>query len=85
MTVGWHWDEAYAWHDTGAGAAFLPAGGWIQPGLSNAESALSKTRFRDLVSRSGLMDRLVQLPGRRRPTRSSSASTRRPTSSGCAR
>src|SRR5687767_3245693 len=20
MTVGWHWDEAYAWHDTGAGA-----------------------------------------------------------------
>ena len=64
MTVGWHWDEAYAWHDTGAGAAFLPAGGWIQPGLSNAESALSKTRFRDLLSRSGLMDLLVQLPGR---------------------
>lgn len=64
MAVGWHWDEAYAWHDTGPGAAFLPAGGWIQPGLTNAESALSKTRFRDLVARSGLLAMLTPLPGR---------------------
>jgi acetoin utilization deacetylase AcuC-like enzyme len=64
MAVGWHWDEAYAWHDTGAGAAFLPAGGLIQPGLTNAESPLSKTRFRDLVARSGLLDLLVAIPGR---------------------
>ncbi len=64
MAVGWHWDEAYAWHDTGGGAVFLPAGGWIQPGIANAESTLSKTRFRDLVARSGLLDLLVAVPGR---------------------
>jgi acetoin utilization deacetylase AcuC-like enzyme len=64
MTVGWHWDEAYAWHDTGAGAAFLPAGGWIQPGITNAENPNSKTRFRDLVARSGLLELLVPVSGR---------------------
>ncbi|HWV85823.1 MAG TPA: class II histone deacetylase [Capillimicrobium sp.] len=64
MATGWHWDEAYAWHQTGAGAAFLPAEGWIQPGIDNAESALTKTRLRDLVARSGLLDALVPLPGR---------------------
>lgn len=64
MATGWHWDEAYAWHQTGAGAAFLPAGGWIQPGIDNFESSGSKTRFRDLVARSGLLDRLVPITGR---------------------
>jgi acetoin utilization deacetylase AcuC-like enzyme len=64
VATGWHWDESFAWHQTGAGAAFLPAGGWIQPGLDNAESALSKTRFRDLLARSGLLDRLTPIPGR---------------------
>jgi acetoin utilization deacetylase AcuC-like enzyme len=64
VSTGWHWDEAYAWHDTGAGAAFLPAGGFIQPGMTNAESPASKTRFRDLVARSGLLDALTQIRGR---------------------
>jgi acetoin utilization deacetylase AcuC-like enzyme len=64
MRTGWHWDEAYAWHQTGAGAAFLPARGWIQPGLENAENSSTKTRFRDLLARSGLLDRLVPIRGR---------------------
>ncbi|HEV7771940.1 MAG TPA: class II histone deacetylase [Conexibacter sp.] len=42
----------------------MPAGGLIQPGLGNAESAASKTRFRDLVARSGLLDLLVPIRGR---------------------
>jgi acetoin utilization deacetylase AcuC-like enzyme len=49
---------------TGAGAAFLPAGGWIQPGIDNVESPASKTRFRDLAARSGLLDVLVPIAGR---------------------
>jgi acetoin utilization deacetylase AcuC-like enzyme len=64
VSTGWHWDEAYAWHDTGAGAAFLPAGGFVQPGMTNAESPASKTRFRDLVARSGLLDALTPIRGR---------------------
>ncbi|MBX5440818.1 MAG: class II histone deacetylase [Solirubrobacteraceae bacterium] len=64
MATGWHWDEAYAWHQTGAGAAFLAAEGWVQPGIENAESSLSKTRFRDLIARSGLLDALVPIKGR---------------------
>ncbi len=64
MATGWHWDEAYAWHDTGAGAAFLPAGGLIQPGLANAENPATKTRFRDLVARSGLLELLTPIAGR---------------------
>lgn len=64
MTTGWHWDESYAWHQTGAGAAFLPAEGWIQPGIENFESPGSKTRFRDLAARSGLLARTVAIAGR---------------------
>jgi acetoin utilization deacetylase AcuC-like enzyme len=64
VATGWQWDEAYAWHDTGAGAAYLPAGGFIQPGITNAESPASKTRFRDLVARCGLIDALTPIRGR---------------------
>ncbi|HEU4976986.1 MAG TPA: class II histone deacetylase [Baekduia sp.] len=64
MSTGWHWDEAYAWHQTGAGAAYLPAKGWIQPGIDNVESSASKTRFRDLVARSGLLERVELIAGR---------------------
>jgi acetoin utilization deacetylase AcuC-like enzyme len=64
VATGWHWDEAYAWHQTGAGAAFLPAEGWIQPGIDNVESPASKTRFRDLAARSGLLAELEPIAGR---------------------
>lgn len=64
VATGWHWDEAYAWHQTGAGAAYLPAEGWIQPGIDNVESPASKTRFRDLAARSGLLELLRPIPGR---------------------
>jgi acetoin utilization deacetylase AcuC-like enzyme len=64
VATGWHWDEGYAWHQTGAGAAFLRAEGWIQPGIDNAESPASKTRFRDLASRAGLLATTTAIPGR---------------------
>jgi acetoin utilization deacetylase AcuC-like enzyme len=62
--TGWVWHERYAWHNTGYGAAHLPASGWIQPGLSFAESAGAKQRFRDLVAASGLADQLVPIAPR---------------------
>jgi acetoin utilization deacetylase AcuC-like enzyme len=49
MTTAWLWDTRYAFHDTGYGAAYLPVGGPIQPGLPFAENPVTKTRFRDLV------------------------------------
>jgi acetoin utilization deacetylase AcuC-like enzyme len=64
VATGWHWDERYAWHQTGAGAAFLPAAGWIQPGIDNVESAASKTRLRDLAARAGLLELMRPIPGR---------------------
>jgi acetoin utilization deacetylase AcuC-like enzyme len=64
VATGWHWDEGYAWHQTGAGAAFLPAEGWIQPGIDNVESPASKTRFRDLAARGGILAKLRPIQGR---------------------
>ena len=62
--TGWVWDERYAWHNTGYGAGHLPAGGWVQPGISFAESARAKTRFRDLVAASGIGNQLVVVAAR---------------------
>ena len=62
--TGWVWHERYAWHDTGYGAGHLSAGGWVQPGISFAESAGAKKRFRDLVAASGLADHLVAIAPR---------------------
>jgi acetoin utilization deacetylase AcuC-like enzyme len=65
MATGWHWDEAYAWHQTGDGEILpTPLSRWIQPGIGSVESAAGKTRFRDLVLRSGLIERLQPIPGR---------------------
>jgi acetoin utilization deacetylase AcuC-like enzyme len=63
VATGWHWDESYAWHQTGDGA-LVAAEGWIQPGVASVESAAGKTRFRDLAARSGLLDRVRLIPGR---------------------
>jgi acetoin utilization deacetylase AcuC-like enzyme len=67
MTTGWLWDTRYAFHDTGYGAVFVPAGGPpVQPGLPYAENPLTKTRFRDLVEATpDLRDQLVELRARR--------------------
>jgi acetoin utilization deacetylase AcuC-like enzyme len=64
METGFVWDERYAWHDTGAGAGPLRAGGWIQPGEPMAEHAETKRRIRNLLDVSGLLDELVSLRAR---------------------
>ena len=50
-------DESYFWHDAGTAALVLPPGGYIQPDGS-AESPESKRRFKNLMERSGLYDKL---------------------------
>ena len=31
MATGFHWNELYAWHDTGTGSAYLSTGGLVEP------------------------------------------------------
>jgi acetoin utilization deacetylase AcuC-like enzyme len=63
VATGFVWHELYMWHDTGTGAAVMPAGLTVQP-LGHIESAESKRRIRNLLEVSGLMDHLVQLKPR---------------------
>ena len=60
MTTGWVWEESYAWHNTGNGAGWLPAGGFVQP-LGHIDSPESKSRFRALLEVSGLLHDLVTI------------------------
>ena len=53
-------DESYFWHNAGDGALFEPAGGYIQANGS-VESPESKRRFKSLLEKSGLMDKLLQI------------------------
>jgi acetoin utilization deacetylase AcuC-like enzyme len=64
LTTGWHWDDCYAWHQAGGVGPLGHTGGWVQPGVSDFETASTKTRFRELVSYAGLLDRVVSIPGR---------------------
>ena len=50
MTTGFVWDERYMWWDTRHGAAFMPAGGWLEPG-EHAENPSTKRRFKNLPER----------------------------------
>jgi len=61
--TGFICDEKYFWHDTGNGALFLPAGGFIQAHESS-ENPETKRRFKNLLEVSGLMDDLVQMKPR---------------------
>lgn len=63
MTTGFVWDESYMWHDTGSAAAFLPAGGTIQPD-THAENPQTKRRLRNLLEVSGLLDDLASIEPR---------------------
>ena len=54
------YDESYFWHNAGDGALFEPAGGYIEENGS-VESPKSKRRVKNLLERSGLLDRLVQV------------------------
>ena len=53
-------DESYFWHNSGDGALFEPAGGYLQANGS-VESPDSKRRFKNLLERSGLIDQLAQI------------------------
>ncbi len=63
MKTGLVWDERYMWWDTRSGAAFLPAGGWLEPG-EHAENPATKRRFKNLIDVSGMADQLVPLKPR---------------------
>ena len=54
------WDESYFWHNAGDGALFEPAGGYIQENGS-VESPESKRRVKNLLLKSGLMDKFIQI------------------------
>jgi acetoin utilization deacetylase AcuC-like enzyme len=64
MATGFHWNELYAWHDTGTGSAYLSAGGLVEPG-AHGESPATKRRLRNLLDVTGLLDQTVAIRGRR--------------------
>ncbi|KXH84148.1 acetoin utilization protein [Sporosarcina sp. HYO08] len=51
------YDESYFWHNTGHGALFIPAGGYVEPD-SYVESPESKRRVKNLLDRCGLIKEL---------------------------
>jgi acetoin utilization deacetylase AcuC-like enzyme len=63
MSTGLVWDEWYMWHDTGSAAAFLPAGGPIQPD-THAENPEPKRRLHNLLDVSGVLDTLDSIDPR---------------------
>jgi acetoin utilization deacetylase AcuC-like enzyme len=67
MATGFHWNELYAWHDTGTGSGFLGAGGLVQP-ERHAENPETKRRFRNLLEVTGLLGRTVEIVGREATT-----------------
>lgn len=58
--TGFVWHELYAWHDTGTGSSFMPAGGLVEPEM-HGESPATKRRLRNLLEVTGLLDELVAL------------------------
>lgn len=63
MSTGWVWHERYMWHDAGSAAAFVPAGGYVEPDV-HVESPPAKRRLRNLVEVSGLGAKLVPIEPR---------------------
>jgi acetoin utilization deacetylase AcuC-like enzyme len=51
------------WWDTRAAAAFMPAGGWVEPG-EHAENPSTKRRLKNLLDASGLSQKLTWLEPR---------------------
>ncbi|MGE5408684.1 MAG: class II histone deacetylase [Syntrophothermus sp.] len=63
MSTGFHWNELYAWHDTGTGSGFLSTGGLVEP-EQHGESPATKRRLRNLLDVTGLLGQMVEIPGR---------------------
>ena len=64
MATGFHWNELYAWHDTGTGSAYLSTGGLVEP-EQHGESPATKRRLRNLLDVTGLLDQTVPIRGRK--------------------
>ena len=63
MATGLVWHERMMWHDTGYGAASLPAGGWVEP-YQHAENPDTKRRLKNLLDATGMTGGLTLLePG----------------------
>jgi acetoin utilization deacetylase AcuC-like enzyme len=58
MATGLVWHERMMWHDTGRGAAVLPAGDWLEP-HQHAENPDTKRRFKNLLDATGLTEQLT--------------------------
>jgi len=54
------WDESYFWHNAGGGALFEAASEYIEENGS-AETPQSKRRVKNLLERSSLIDKLIQI------------------------
>jgi acetoin utilization deacetylase AcuC-like enzyme len=63
MSTGFHWNEIYAWHDTGTGSGFLSAGGLVEP-EQHAENPATKRRLRNLLEVTGLLAKTTAIAGR---------------------
>jgi acetoin utilization deacetylase AcuC-like enzyme len=64
MSTGFHWNELYAWHDSGTGSGFLSTGGLVEP-EQHGESPATKRRLRNLLDVTGLLAQTVEIPGRK--------------------
>ncbi|MCL2248001.1 MAG: class II histone deacetylase [Oscillospiraceae bacterium] len=53
-------DESYFWHNAGGGALFEPASKYLEE-HGSIETPESKRRVKNLLEKSGLMDKLVQI------------------------
>lgn len=62
--TGFVWDERYMWHDTGNAAAFIPAGGPVQPD-EHVENPEPKRRLHNLLDYSGLLETLQSIEPRK--------------------
>ena len=62
--TGFVTDELCFWHDPGNYALMLPPGGFVEPLNRHIENPEPKRRLLNLLTASGLRDRLVALPSR---------------------
>ncbi|MFJ8235415.1 class II histone deacetylase [Ureibacillus sp. NPDC094379] len=63
MKTGFIYDESYFWHSVGDGSIVLRAEGWIEPDIY-AENPSTKRRVKNLLDRSGFIDKLETIKPR---------------------
>lgn len=63
MKTGFIFHERFMWHDLGSAAAYIPAGGYVEPEL-HIDNPTAKKRFRNLVEVSGILNHLIQIQPR---------------------